>query len=381
MKSRCRLALAGIFNKITAFLSLGILLVFASGAWAQTSISGTVGGQVVDQQNAAVPGADVTLTDTATNIPMKTSTNAEGRYVFPSVPPGTYNVSFEKAGFETFKVGAQKVQIGQVLTLNTTLKIGSAATTVEVTATAGAELQTMNATVGNTLSNQSLLVLPNLGRDATSMAILQPGTAPTGNAAGAVVDLNTYQLDGANITDDMGGNVTTYQTNMNGIGGSQTNGSPSGVIPTPIESIEEFKVSVSNQTSDFNNSSGAQIQMSTKRGSNQFHGAAYMFYFDNAIGEANSWTNNHTPYTYGALSFPDTPVDFPKNHRSRFGGALGGPITPKAFLGGKWFFFANYEGLRYPNAQVFSKTVPTALLRAGVIQVPTPPPGWRSPSI
>ncbi|HTX35348.1 MAG TPA: carboxypeptidase-like regulatory domain-containing protein [Bryobacteraceae bacterium] len=379
MKSSCRLALAGMFTKITAFLSLGMLLVFASGAWAQTSISGTVGGQVVDQQNAAVPGADVTLTDTATNIPMKTSTNAEGRYVFPSVPPGTYNVSFEKSGFETFKVGAQKVQIGQVLTLNATLKIGSAATTVEVTATAGAELQTMNATVGNTLSNQSLLVLPNLGRDATSMAILQPGTAPTGNAAGAVVDLNTYQLDGANITDDMGGNVTTYQTNMNGIGGSQTNGSPSGVIPTPIESIEEFKVSVSNQTSDFNNSSGAQIQMSTKRGSNQFHGAAYLFYFDNAIGEANSWSNNHTPYVYGTTSFPDTPVDFPKNHRSRFGGALGGPITPKAFLGGKWFFFANYEGLRYPNAQVFSKTDPSALLRAGVIQVPSSTAGVEIP--
>ncbi len=119
----------------------------------------------------------------------------------------------------------------------------------------------MNATVGNTLSNQSLLVLPNLGRDATSMAILQPGTRRLVTPPELWCDLNTYQLDGANITDDMGGNVTTYQTNMNGIGGSQTNGSPSGVIPTPIESIEEFKVSVSNQTSDFNNSSGRQIQM------------------------------------------------------------------------------------------------------------------------
>ena len=77
-----------------------------------------------------------------------------------------------------------------------------------------------------------------------------------------------------------------------------------------------------------------------------------------------------SPYTYGAQSFPDTPVDFPKNHRSRFGGALGGPLLPKPFLGGKWFFFANYEGLRYPNAQVFSKTVPSALMREGVIQVP-----------
>src|ERR1022692_2128556 len=228
----------------------------------------------------------------------------------------------------------------------------------------------MNATVGNTLSNASLMALPNLGRDATSMAVLQPGTTPSGQAAGSPADLNTYQLDGANVTDDMGGNVTTYQTNMNGIGGAQTNGTPSGVIPTPIESIEEFKVSVSNQTSDFNNSSGAQIQMTTKRGSNQFHGAAYIFYYDNAIGAANSWQNNHTPYTYGSQHFPDTPVDFPKNHRSRFGGALGGQLLPKPFAGGKWFFFANYEGLRYPDAVVYSKNVPSALMRAGIIQVP-----------
>ncbi|MEI9973672.1 MAG: hypothetical protein WDO73_17460 [Ignavibacteriota bacterium] len=258
-----------------------------------------------------------------------------------------------------------------MLTLNASLKVGSTSTTVEVSATIGAELQTMNATVGNTLSNTSLMVLPNLGRDATSMAVLQPGTTPSGQAAGSPADLNTYQLDGANITDDMGGNVTTYQTNVNGIGGSQTNGSPSGVIPTPIESIEEFKVSVSNQTSDFNNSSGAQIQMTTKRGTNQFHGAAYMFYYDNHIGQANSWANNHTPFSFGTVSFPNTPPDYPKNHRSRcFGGALGGPLLPKAFAGGKWFFFFNYEGMRYPNAALFSKNVPSALLRAGVIQVP-----------
>ncbi|MGA2197896.1 MAG: carboxypeptidase-like regulatory domain-containing protein, partial [Bryobacteraceae bacterium] len=365
-----RLNCFGISMKISAFLCLGILLLGASGAWGQTSTAGTVAGLVTDEQNAAIPGAVVKLTDTSTNAVETSTTNTGGRYVFSSVKPGKYNLSFGKDGFTSYRVDGQGVDIGQSLTVNATLRVGSTTTTVEVSASVGAELQTMNATVGNTLSNQSLMVLPNLGRDATSMAVLQPGTTPSGNAAGAVVDLNTYQLDGANVTDDMGGNVTTYQTNMNGIGGSQTNGSPSGVIPTPIESIDEFRVSVSNQTSDFNNSSGSQIQMTTKRGTSQFHGAAYMFYFDNAIGEANSWTNNHTPYTYGATTFPDTPVDFPKNHRSRFGGALGGPLFPKPFLGGKWYFFANYEGLRYPNAQVFSKIVPTALMRAGVIQVP-----------
>jgi hypothetical protein len=152
------------------------------------------------------------------------------------------------------------------------------------------------------------------------------------------------------------------------LGGSQGSTIPSGAIPTPIESIEEFKVSVSNQTSDFNNSSGSQVQMATKRGANQFHGAAYMYYFDTAVGAANSWSNNHTPYTFGSLSLPYTPII--SNHRDRFGGALGGPIMPKSFLGGKWYFFVNYEGLRFPNSLNFSTSVPSALMRAGVIQVP-----------
>ncbi len=84
------------------------------------------------------------------------------------------------------------------------------------------------------------------------------------------------------------------------------------MIPTPIESIEEFKVSVSNQTSDFNNSSGAQIQMATKRGTNQFHGSAYMFYFDTALGAANTWTNNHTPFTFGSEHLPVYADRFPR---------------------------------------------------------------------
>ena len=267
---------------IGSLVTLALVIGLASlPANAQTSIAGTVAGQVTDASGAAVPGASIKLLDLGSGAAFASITNDAGRYNFPTVPPGKYDVTYTKEGFTTYEIKSQVVQVGVVLTLNASLKVGATSTTVEVSATIGAELQTMNATVGNTLSNASLMVLPNLGRDATSMAVLQPGTTPSGQAAGSPADLNTYQLDGANITDDMGGNVTTYQTNVNGIGGGQTNGSPSGVIPTPIESIEEFKVSVSNQTSDFNNSSGAQIQMSTKRGTQQFHGAAYMFYFDN----------------------------------------------------------------------------------------------------
>ena len=350
------------------FLLSAVVLVFAAvPGWSQTSTAGTVAGQVVDEQNAAVPGAEVKVTDTSTSGSIASTTNNDGRYVFPQVSPGTYNITVTKQGFSTYQVNAQHVEIGQTLTINATLRVGSTSTTVEVTAASGAELQTLNATVGGTITGQALLTLPNLGRDVTSMAVLQPATTPSGQTAGTTQDLNTYQLDGANVTDDMGGNVVTYETNYSGLGGSQGGSIPSGVIPTPIESIEEFKVSVSNQTSDFNNSSGGQIQMATKRGSNQFHGAAYMFYFDAAVGAANSWTNNHTPYTFGSLSLPYTPII--SNHRDRFGGALGGPLVPKRFLGDKWYFFFNYEGLRFPNTLNFTTSVPSALMRAGIIQV------------
>ena len=352
MNSSLGLKRLSVPKRISTFLILGVsILAFsASPVKAQSSIAGTVAGQVKDESGAAVPGVAVKLLELSTGTSFSTVSNDAGRYNFPTVPPGKYDVNFIKTGFSEFSIKGQDVKIGLVLTANGVLRVGSTSTTVEVSASAGSELQTMNATVGNTMNQTSLIVLPNLGRDATTMALMQPATAPGGQAAGAVGDLNTYQLDGANITDDMGGNVTTYINNFVGLGGTQGNGAASGVIPTPVESIEEFKVSVSNQTSDFNNSSGSQVQMTTKRGTNQFHGSGYMFYFDNAIGEANSWSNNHTPYSVGSLSYPDTPVDYPKNHRSRFGGSIGGPLLPKPFLGGKWFFFANYEGLRIPNA-------------------------------
>ena len=107
--------------------------------------------------------------------------------------------------------------------------------------------------------------------------------------------------------------------------------------------------------------------MVTKRGTNQFHGSAYGWYFDTKVGAANSWTQNHTPFTFGSVSLPYTPII--SNHRNRFGGALGGPLVPKDFLGKKWYFFFNYEGLRFPNQDLYSKTVPSPLFRLGVIQV------------
>ena len=361
--------LGGSISRYWLAIAVGALLLLGRGsAWAQTSSVGTVVGQVTDEQGALVPGTEVKLTDLGTNAVQSALCNDAGRYSFTSVPPGKYKLVFNKQGFAAYQLPSLDVQIGQVLTINATLKVGTTATTVEVTATTGAELQTMNATVGGTLSGQSLVLMPNIGRDVSSLSVLQPATTLGGYTAGSYGDANTYTLDGASITDDMAGNTVGYQTTYSGLGGSQGGGISSGVIPTPLESIEEFKVAVSNQTSDFNNSSGAQVQMVSKRGQNQFHGAGYWYYFDTKVGAANSWTNNHTPFSFGSLSLPYTPII--SNHRNRFGGAIGGPLIPKNFLGSKWYFFFNYEGMRFPNQNLYSASVPSAMLRAGVIQIP-----------
>ncbi|HKE22077.1 MAG TPA: carboxypeptidase-like regulatory domain-containing protein [Bryobacteraceae bacterium] len=357
---------SGCFKLLAVgFVCLGLTTV---SCWAQTATAGTVTGQVVDEQNAVVPGTSVKIVEPSTNATQVTVANEAGRYIFSQVPPGVYNMIFTKEGFATFEVNAQTVAVGEVLTINAKLKIGATATTVEVTATTGAELVTMNATVGNTLEKKALENLPNMGRDVSTLAVLQPGVTMGGYTAGSHNEQNTFILDGGNITDDMAGNTTGYQTNFTGFGGTQTNGTPSGVITVPLESVEEMRVSTINQTSDFANSSGSQVQMVTKRGTNQFHGAAYLWYFDTTIGAANTWTANHTPATVNGIAYQYTPIV--SNHRTRYGAALGGPLTPKDFLGKKWYFYFNYEALRFPNVGSYNRIVPSDLLRAGVIQLP-----------
>jgi hypothetical protein len=323
--------------------------------YCQSASTGIVSGQVTDPQAARIKSAEVRLTDEATGIARTTKTNDAGRYDFPNVPPGTYDLSIDSPGFAQTRFTAQKVEVGLALTLNATLQVGTTSTTIDVKASAGAELQTTNATVGSTISGDALLMLPNFQRDANALATLQPGVTPSGQVAGTQTDQSSFTLDGGNNSDDMAGSYSAYTTS-NG-------GGPSGVVPTPVESIEEFKVGISNQTADFNGAAGSLIQMVTKRGTNQFHGALYDYYYASNIGAANTWKNDHT--ASGSLAY--TPL--PDTHRNRFGGAIGGPAAPR-FLGGKTYFFANYEGYRYPNATTVEKTVPTALLRAGVVQIP-----------
>ena len=321
----------------------------------QAANAGSVAGLVTDTSGGAVGGASITLTDKATSTPRTTASNEAGRYLFANVPPGPYEITTNKTGFRVAKVSQIEVTIGTPLTINFSLEVGTIAQTVEVTAT-GAELQTTNATVGTTIFGDALLMLPNVGRETAALATLQPAVTPNGYTAGVVNDQNTYLLDGGNISDDMAGSNNIYTPSFANTNPVTTGGAATGVIPTPVESIEEFRVNTSNQGADFNGSAGSQVQMVTKRGTNQYHGALYEYYLNNVVGGANSWDNNR-------LSIP-----IPQAHRNRFGGAVGGPLTP-SFWGGKTYIFVNYEGLRYPFSTTLDKLVPSAALRAGVIQI------------
>src|SRR5215813_5427503 len=332
-----------------------VLSLVTPAVRAQSTSTGTVTGVVTDQQGAVVPGAEVTLTDTATNAVRKTTSNDAGRYTFVNVAPGIYDIAVSRTGFQRAVIAGQKVTVGLELTADIALQAGSVSETVLVTASTGAQLQTTNAAVGTVITGKQLDLLTNLGRDANALFVLQPAVAPTGEVAGAVRDQNTYQLDGGNNSDDMAGTTNTYTQAAGFIGSAATGGTPSGVMPTPAESIEEFKVAITNQTGDFNGSAGGQVQLVTKRGANQFHGSVYEHYLGSNF-QANTWSNNRT----------HTPL--PSSHQNRFGASLGGVLLPD-MLGGKTYFFANYEARRFPQSTNITRTVPTALLRAGVIQV------------
>ncbi len=358
---RRRTAPAGRSWGYGSLLSATLLILGLAPArlLAQANATGTITGQVVDQSGAVIAGAQVTVTDTATKSYRSQPTNSAGRFVFTNLPPGAYEVKVTKSGFRQWLVTNQKVVVGGSIMLNVTLEVGAATQTVEVTATPGAELQTLNATMGTTVGGDTLLALPNQNRDATSLILFQPTAIPTfggaegnitgGQVAGSMSDQNTFTLDGGNATDDLAGDNNYVAGNRGYVG-------PQAAIPTPVESIEEFKVATNNQTADFSTSAGAEVMLVTKRGTNTFHGSAYD-YFQADWLDAAGWNAN----VRGAHKV--------KQHQNRVGGSLGGPLLPGQILGGRTYIYGNYEGRRYPYSNsTFEKTVPSDLLRQGILQ-------------
>ncbi len=335
------------------FCATLVLSVSSSLVCAQTLSTGQVLGRVTDRSEAVVPGASVELRDTATGAVRTATSNAAGQYTFVLVPPGAYSVSVKAEGFQQAVVPSVVVQVGKSYTVHVTLPLGPVSQTVEVTSTPGAELQTTNATVGNNLGGDALQLLPSQARNTTGLLLLQPLSMPQqapglssrfgGQVAGARSDQNAFILDGSDITNTTSGN-TDYYTGFAG--------GPEGAIPTPVESIQEFKVATNNRTGSFNSSSGGAVMLVSKRGANQFHGSLYEFHQNSALG-ANTWDLNR-------LGQPRPPrVD------NRFGGSLGGPFLPDAW---KSYFYFNYEGRRLPVNTVVRRLVPSDSLRQGLLR-------------
>ena len=347
-----------MLSKRVVLVVVALCCLFAltpSALYSQSASAGSVAGLVTDASGGSVVGATITMTDRATHTPRTTSSNEAGRYNFANVSPGMYEISSNKTGFRVAKVNEVQVTVGTTLTIDFKMEVGSVSEIIEVTST-GAELQTTNATMGTTLSGETLLLLPNLGRDVTTLLIAQPGVSPDGYSAGANYDQNMYQLDGGNNSNDMDGSMSIYTPSSGSTSPQNTGGAPSGVMPTPVESVEEFKVSTSNQTADFNGAGGAQVQLVTRRGTDTWHGAVYEYYLGSNFG-ANTWDND-----FSGLPKVST-------HQNRYGGAVGGKILPK-LLGGNTYFFANYEGFREIQKFPAFSSLPSLDDRRGVFTVP-----------
>jgi len=331
-------------NVAITFVLLAAFLC-AAPAWAQTASTALVLGTVTDPGGAVVPDATAELTNTATNEIKSVTTNSAGQYVFPNVAPGTYTLKISKAGFATITFSNIKFDVSKSYTYDAKLEVSSGKETVEVSTGAVAELQTADATIGNVVGGTEMTRLPTLGRDASELLTLQPGSTPYdsnqvgfgnsgGTIAGARSDQNSIVMDGIDITDNV-------------ISGGSTE---KPIIPIGVESIDEFRAEITNANVTFLRSSGGQVDVISKSGGNSYHGSVYWFHQNSALN-ANSWDNNRNK------------IKKPPTHDNRGGFFFGGPIRKD-----KTFFFANYELRRFPQSLQDTRIMPSDLLRQGILQ-------------
>jgi hypothetical protein len=325
MKLFARCAFSGLFV-LAAVLS-------AVPAAGQTVTSGTVVGTVTDPSGGAVPDADVLLRNKGTNAQTVQKTNSAGQYTFPNVVPGDYEISVKKAGFRTTAAGF-RVDVTKSYTMDFKLELGQVSEVVQVEAGARVELQTTDATVGNVLAGSEIQRFPALTRQVNELLTLQPGATPTGEITGARNDQSSFTLDGIDVTNNSVGGLGTFAY-------------------LPIDSIDEFRVSVANPDAEFGRGAGGQVALVSRSGTQQYHGSVYWYHQNDELN-ANSWDNNRLGLTN------------PELKDNRFGARAGGPLP---FLWHKkTFFFANYEGRRFPGSTSQSRIVPTDTLKQGILR-------------
>ena len=331
-----------------ALLSSPVLAVASFAQTATTSLRGVV----QDPTGAVIPGAQLTLTNTASGQVLTVTANQQGEYQATQISPAHYTITATAGGFGTQKKDAELL-VNQPATINFSLGAASSGVVVEVTESA----QTLNntdATIGNAFDNATIQALPTETRNVPDLLALQPGVfyvpppqnvgtedSRTGAVNGERNRQSNVTLDGVDDNDQLRG-LAFF-----------------GVLRETQDSIQEFRVVTSNANADEGRSSGAQVSMVTKSGTNKYHGAAYEYYRPtNTV--ANDYFNKQGQLASGEANRP------PKLVRNIFGGDAGGFIIKD-----KLFFFGNYEGQRLAEDQVVAATTPTALYKQGVLQYPS----------
>jgi hypothetical protein len=325
-----------------------LFVVFASNSFSQNA-STSLRGTVKDPSGAVVPGATVRIVDSATGFKSAATSNAEGEYQLSQIPPAKYTITAVATGFAN-QAKIAELLVDQPATVNFELSVQSSQEVVNVSAEAQT-LNTSDASLGGSMNNSMIQALPSETRNVPDLLSLQPGVlflaAPTNLPL--VQDSRSGSVNGGRSDQ---GNITLDGVDDN----DQVNGFAfKGVLRETQDSIEEFRVSTGNANADAGRSSGAQVSLLTKSGTNQFHGAAYE-YNRPTFTVANDWFNKQAQLNSGEANIPGKLI------RNIFGGDIGGPIKKD-----KLFFFANYEASRIAENQQVTQTVPTAAYQQGLL--------------
>jgi hypothetical protein len=346
MRSGARVVLVFL---VIAFLSLSlnVLMPIAAAQSATTSIR----GEISDAKGLMVSGATVTLSNAATGFSRITKTDGQGVYQFLEIPPAAYVLTVDAAGFARVKRENVVLQVSSPATLNLSVQVQGGSVVVEVTSEAPM-VNTQDATLGNTFNSRQLTDLPAEGRDPASILSLQPGVVYIGSTTttqqdndsrggavnGARSDQSNITLDGLDDNDQLEGYA--FQ----------------GAMRATLDSLQEFRVTTSNYDAASGRSSGAQMNLVTKSGTNAIHGSVYE-YNRPTFDVANDWFNKQSEIEGGLPNIPQHIL------RNTFGATVGGPIKKD-----RLFFFAAFEGQRTAEQQQTTRIVPSASLREGMIR-------------
>ena len=340
--------LAASFAYVLAGFVLLVLLSSSSPLLAQ-AVYGSIAGTVYDSSGAGIPKAAVTITDIDKNISYTTTTNESGNYSQAHLIIGKYRVRVELGGFKSAVQDGIELAVDTVSTVDVTLQPGDVTQTIEVKEDVPL-LKTERTDVSTTLSERSVAELPTFGRNFTQLMLLTPGaiqygwndTSTENPQGGIAVNVNGQffvgvgaQLDGTDNRDMMYGNM---------------------IIVPNLDSVVQAKITSSNYDAEFGSASAAVVTTTTKSGTNEFHGSAFLY-------RRNDLTQARDPF---AQSTPDpvTGLLLPKTLWDQFGGSVGGPIIKN-----KIFFFTDYQGTRAKDGGSATARVPTAAERNGDFSV------------